>query len=49
VETITVAASRSSTFSMSDMGMLVGSTIVIVVLAWMVLARLKRSRNEPSA
>ena len=49
METITVAASRSSAFSMSDMGMLVGSSIVIVVLAWMVLARVKRSRNEPNA
>jgi hypothetical protein len=34
-------------FSMSDMGMMVGSAIVIVVLAWMVLARMKRNRHEP--
>ena len=47
METITVAATRGSMFSMSDMGMMVGSAIVIVVLAWMVLARMKRNRHEP--
>jgi len=49
VETITVAASRSSTFSLSEMEMLVGSAIVIAVLVWMVLSRVRRDRNPPHA
>jgi len=49
VETITVAASRSSVFSLSEMEMLVGSAIVIAVLAWMVLSRVRRVRNPPHA
>jgi len=46
VETITVAASRGSTFTLSEAEMLVGSAIVIVVLAWMVLVRLRRDRHH---
>jgi len=49
VETITVAASRSSVFSLTEMEMLVGSAIVIAVLAWMVLSRVRRDRNPPHA
>jgi len=50
VETITVAASRSGTFSLSEAEMLVGSAIVIAVLAWMVFMRLRRDRHhEPRA
>jgi hypothetical protein len=48
VETITVAASRSA-FSLSDMEMLVGSALIVALLAWMVLARLKRDRHPPHA
>jgi len=44
VETITVSATRTSTFSMTDMELLVGSAVVIVVIAWMVLARMRRDR-----
>ena len=50
METITVTASRSSSmFSLSEMELLVGSAMVVVVLAWMVLARMRRDRNEPHA
>jgi hypothetical protein len=49
VETITVAATRSAEFSLSEMEMLVGSAIVIAVLVWMLLARVRRDRNEPQA
>jgi hypothetical protein len=49
VETITVAASRSSAFSLSEMEMLVGSAIVAALLVWMVLARLRRDRQPPQA
>jgi hypothetical protein len=45
VETITVAASRSSAFSLSEMEMLVGSALVVALLAWMLLARLRRART----
>ena len=50
METITVTASRSSSmFSLSEMELLVGSAMVVVVLAWMVLSRMRRDRNEPHA
>jgi hypothetical protein len=49
VVTITVAASRSPAFPVSEMEMLVGSAIVFVVLAWMVLARIRRARHQPHA
>ncbi|HEY0766603.1 MAG TPA: hypothetical protein VGD47_01485 [Steroidobacteraceae bacterium] len=49
METITVAATRGSEFSMSEMEMLVGSAIVIALLVWMVLARVRRDRQEPHA
>ena len=44
METITVAASRSSAFSLSEMEMLVGSALIVALLAWMLLARLRRDR-----
>lgn len=49
VETITVAASRSAEFSLSEMEMLVGSAIVIALLVWMLLSRMRRDRNQPHA
>ncbi len=49
METITVAATRSSGFSLSEMEMLVGSAIVIAVLVWMLLSRVRRDRNQPHA
>jgi hypothetical protein len=49
VETITVAATRSAEFSLSEMEMLVGSAVVIAVLVWMLLARVRRDRSEPHA
>ena len=47
METITVSAARSSAFSLSEMEMLVGSAIVIAVLAWMVLSHMRRDRHGP--
>ena len=44
VETITIAASRSSAFSLSEMELMVASGVVLVLLAWMVLARARRDR-----
>ena len=49
METITVAATRSSAFSLSEMEMLIGSAIVVAVLVWMVLSRVRRDRNQPPA
>jgi hypothetical protein len=44
VETITVSATRTNAFSLSEMELLVGSAIVIGVIAWMLLARMRRDR-----
>jgi len=44
METVTVAASRGSVLSLSEMELLVGSAIVVAVLAWMVFARVRRAR-----
>jgi len=49
VQTITVAASRPSAFSLSETELLVGSAVVIVLLACMVLARIRRDRHQPHA
>jgi hypothetical protein len=49
VQTITISAARSSALSLSEMEMLVGSIIVIGVLAWMVFSRMRRDRREPQA
>jgi len=46
VETVVVAASRSTQFSLSEMEMLVGSAIVVAALVWMVLSRARRGRNH---
>ena len=49
METITVSATRTNTFSMTDMELLVGSAVVIVVIAWMVFARMRRDRPSRQA
>jgi hypothetical protein len=50
VETITVTASRGSgVISLSEMELLVGSAMVVVVLAWMVLSHIRRDRQDPHA
>jgi Tfp pilus assembly protein FimT len=47
METVTIASTRG--FSLSEMEILVGSAVVIAVLAWMVLSSVKhfRSRQMP--
>ena len=49
METVTVVATRGVT--VADMEMLLGSAIVIAVMGWMVLSKLRhpRSRQEPHA
>lgn len=50
MQTITVTASRgSSMFSLSEMELLVGSAMVVVVLAWMVISHMRRDRHDPHA
>ena len=49
METITVAAARPSAFSLSEMEMLVGVAVIIVVIAWMLFARVRRDRQQPHA
>ncbi len=49
MQTITISATRSSALSLSEMELLVGSAIVIGVLVWMVLSRMRRDRHEPQA
>ena len=49
METVTIAASRGGAFSLSEMEMLMGSAIVIALLVGMVLARMRRGRQEPRA
>ena len=44
METITVSATRASTFTLSEMELLVGSAVVIGVIAWMVFTRMRRDR-----
>ena len=46
MEPVVVTASRASAFNMSDVGMLVGSVIVIALLAWMVFSRVRRAHDH---
>jgi hypothetical protein len=50
METVTIAASRGS--SVSDVEILVGSAIIVAILAWMVVSKMKHLRGrqqEPGA
>ena len=49
METITVAASRSSAFSLPEVELLVASAVLVVLLAWIVFARIRRDRQSPHA
>jgi len=43
VETVTVVASRSS--GLSEMELVIGSAIVLALLAWTVVSRMRRGRQ----
>jgi hypothetical protein len=50
METVTIAASRGA--SVSEVEILVGSTIIVAALAWMVFSKMKHLRGrqqEPGA
>ena len=46
METITVAASRGSVFSLAEMETLVGTALVVVLIAWGLYARMRRDRQQ---
>jgi hypothetical protein len=46
VDPVVITASRASAFNLSEMEMLVGSVIVIALLAWMVFARVRRAHDQ---
>jgi ABC-type nickel/cobalt efflux system permease component RcnA len=48
VEPVVISASRASVFNLSEMEMLVGSVIVIALLAWMVFSRVRRGHDHQS-
>ena len=47
MQTITVVASRSSGFGLTEMEMLIGSALVIALVAWAVLSRVKYFGGKP--
>jgi hypothetical protein len=49
VETVVVTASRTSAFNLSEMEILVGSVIVIALLAWMLVSRGRRGSHQKHA
>jgi hypothetical protein len=46
VDPVVITAARASAFNLSEMEMLVGSVIVIALLAWMVLSRVRRGHDH---
>jgi hypothetical protein len=46
VEPVVISAARASAFNLSEMEMLVGSVIVVALLAWMVFSRMRRGHDH---
>jgi ABC-type nickel/cobalt efflux system permease component RcnA len=44
METVTIATSRG--FSVADMEMLVGSAVIVAILAWMIFSKMKQLRGR---
>jgi len=49
VPTITVVASRTGVFGISDVELLIGSALVIALIGWTVLSRVRHFRGKPHA
>ena len=49
MQTITVVASRSGAFGLTETELLIGSAVVIALVAWTVLSRVKHFRGKPHA
>jgi hypothetical protein len=47
MQTITIVASRGGGFYLTDAEMLIGSAIVIALIAWAVLSRVRHFRGKP--
>jgi len=43
---VVISAARASAFNLSEMEMLVGSVIVVALLAWMVFSRMRRGHDH---
>ena len=46
MQTITIVASRGGAFYLTDTEMLIGSAIVIGLIAWAVLSRVRQFRGK---
>ncbi len=46
MEPVVISAARASAFNLSEMEMLVGSVIVVALLAWMVFSRMRRGHDH---
>ena len=46
---ITIVASRNHGFGLTEMEMLIGSALLIALLAWTVLSRVRHFRGKPQA
>jgi hypothetical protein len=49
VQEITIVASRSHGFSLTEMEMLIGSALLITLVAWTVLSRVRHFRGKPQS
>ncbi len=49
MQTITVVASRSGGFGLTEMEMLIGSALVVALVAWTILSRVRHFRGKPQA
>jgi hypothetical protein len=47
MQTITVVASRSGGFGLTEMEMMIGSALVIALVVWTVLSRVRHFRGKP--
>jgi hypothetical protein len=45
---VTVVGTRASSFTPADVGMLIGIAVIVVLLAWGVLAGVRRQRQPNS-
>jgi hypothetical protein len=49
METITVVASRSGAFGLTETEMLIGGAVLFALIAWAVLSRIKHLGGKPHA
>ena len=49
MQTITVVASRSGAFGLTETELLIGSAVVFALVAWAVLSRVRHFGGKPNA